>query len=81
MARPPLNKKGVLSIEFVILKDGKVSAMRLSTTSGDVALDRAAWGGITNSNPFPPLPTDFQGPNLVLRCTFFYHPDGKDFMR
>ena len=81
VARPPLYKKGILSIEFVILKDGKVSAMRLSTTSGDVALDRAAWGGITNSNPFPPLPSDFQGENLILRCTFLYNTDGKDTLR
>ena len=81
VARPPLYKKGILAIEFVILKDGKVSAMRLSTTSGDVSLDRAAWGGITNSNPFPPLPRDFQGQNLILRCTFLYNDAAKDIMR
>ncbi len=80
-ARPPLSKKGILSIDFVILKDGKLSAMQLSSTSGDVALDRAAWGGINGSNPFPPLPSDFQGPNLVLRIRFYYNPDGKDLLR
>lgn len=80
-ARSPLYKKGNLSIDFVILKDGKLSAMQLSSTSGDVALDRAAWGGINGSNPFPPLPSDFQGPNLVLRIRFFYNPDGKDLLR
>jgi len=55
--------------------------MQLSSTSGDVALDRAAWGGINGSNPFPPLPSDFQGPNLVLRIRFYYNPDGKDLLR
>ena len=81
IARAPLYKKGSLSIDFVILKDGKLSNMKLSATSADVSLDRAAWGGITNSNPFPPLPSDFQGPNLIIRCHFVYNPDGKDLVR
>lgn len=70
---PPLSKQGKLSIEFVILKDGKVSGMTLHTSSGDVALDRAAWGSITNSNPFPPLPKEFPGQILGLRFYYFYN--------
>jgi TonB family protein len=68
-------KKGKLAIEFAITKDGKVAGMKLIDSSGDVALDRAAWGGITASNPFPPLPTDFGGPYLALRFRFYYNPD------
>jgi TonB family protein len=68
-------KKGKLGIEFAITKDGKVAGMKLVTSSGDVALDRAAWGGITASNPFPPLPSDFTGQYLALRFRFFYNPD------
>jgi len=71
-------KKGKLAIEFAITKDGNVAEMRLVATSGDVALDRAAWGGITASNPFPPLPTQFTGPYLALRFRFFYNPDKGD---
>ena len=71
-------KKGKLAIEFAITKEGKIADMRLIATSGDVALDRAAWGGITNSNPFPPLPTDFTGPYLALRFRFYYNPDKSD---
>src|SRR5271165_3473781 len=71
-------KKGKLAIEFAITKDGKVADMRLIATSGDVALDRAAWGGITASNPFPPLPSDFTGPYLALRFRFYYNPDKAD---
>ena len=37
-------KKGKLAIEFAITKDGKVADMRLVASSGDVALDRPAWG-------------------------------------
>jgi TonB family protein len=68
-------KKGKLAIEFAITKDGQVAGMKLAASSGDTALDRAAWGGITNSNPFPPLPTDFGGPYLALRFRFYYNPD------
>ena len=71
-------KKGKLQIEFAITKDGKVADMRLVATSNDVALDRAAWAGISASNPFPPLPSDFTGPYLALRFRFYYNPDKAD---
>ncbi len=77
-ARAPLMKKGKVSIEFAILKDGKVAGMRYVSDSGDVALDRAAYGGITASNPFPPLPSEFGGQYLGLRFTFYYNPDKND---
>jgi TonB family protein len=70
---PPLYKQGKLSVEFVILKDGKVSGMVYHTSSGDVALDRAAWASITASNPFPPLPREFPGQNLGIRFYYFYN--------
>ena len=76
---PPISKQGKLTIEFVIQKDGKVSGMTLHTSSGDVPLDRAAWGSITASNPFPPLPKEFPGQILGLRFYYFYNlqPDIK----
>src|SRR5579862_751310 len=79
-ARPPIMKKGKVAIEFAILKDGSIAGMRLEQggSSGDAALDRAAWGGITGSNPFPPLPQEFGGQYLALRFHFFYNPDKAD---
>ena len=77
-ARAPIMKKGKVSIEFAIMKDGSVAGMKLIATSGDVALDRGAWGGITASNPFPPLPNEFGGQYLALRFHFFYNPDKSD---
>ena len=70
---PPILKQGKLAIEFVILKDGKVSNMAVRTSSGDVPLDRAAWGSITASTPFPPLPKEFPGQILGLRFYYFYN--------
>lgn len=76
-AMPPFLKKGNVMIEFVILPDGSISGMNVvqGFSSGDVSLDRAAWGGITKSNPFQPLPKEFKGPYLRLRFRFYYNPD------
>jgi len=79
-AQAPIMKKGKVAIEFVITKDGTVAGMRIPDggSSGDVALDRAAWGGITASSPFPPLPQEFSGQYLALRFRFYYNPDKND---
>jgi len=74
-ARAPLMKKGKVSIEFAILKNGQVAGLQIVGTSGDVALDRAAYGGITASKPFPPLPSEFGGQYLALRFHFYYNPE------
>jgi TonB family protein len=74
-AMPPILKKGKVTIDFAITKTGQVAGMRYVFGSGDVALDRAAYGGITASNPFPPLPNEFTGQYLGLRFTFYYNPD------
>jgi TonB family protein len=77
-ARAPLMKSGKVSIDFVILKDGSVAGMNIHSPSGDIALDRAAWGGITASNPFQRLPQEFGGKYLALRIHFFYNPQRSD---
>jgi TonB family protein len=73
-ARPPLLKKGKVAIEFAIMPDGKLVGMKIIAPSGDTPLDRAAWGGITASAPFAPLPSAFHGPYLGLRFRFYYNP-------
>ena len=72
------DKKGKLAIEFAITKDGKVAGMKLIASSGDTPLDRAAWAGITASDPFPPLPAEFGGQYLALRFRFYYNPSKED---
>jgi TonB family protein len=68
-AQPPLNKQGVTRIRFTINPDGSLAAIHLDGPSGDVALDRAAWGSV-NGQIFPPLPKQFTGPNLELRVHY-----------
>jgi TonB family protein len=66
-------KKGRVVLEFYILKDGSVRGLQVVGPSGDVAMDRPAFGSITASNPFPPLPKEFPGPYLGLRFSYYYN--------
>ncbi|MGA2890400.1 MAG: energy transducer TonB [Terracidiphilus sp.] len=71
---PPILKSGQLMIRFKVLPNGRLmdGSMQLEGSSGDVALDRAAWGALTGSN-YPPLPREFHGPYLELRALFLYN--------
>ena len=77
-ARSPINKQGKVLIRFRIMPDGSVESMTLESPSGDVALDRAAWAGITGASPFPALPKAFKGPFLELRFYFLYNIEPSD---
>jgi TonB family protein len=78
-ARPPLDKQGRVGIRFKVNPDGSVKEMILEFPSGDVSLDRAAWGGITGASPYPPLPKEFKGKFLELRFGFYYNLDPDKF--
>jgi len=71
---PPILKSGMVAIRFKVLPNGRLmdGSLMLEGRSGDVALDRAAWGALTGSN-YPPLPRDFHGPYLELRAFFLYN--------
>jgi TonB family protein len=68
-----LGRKGRVVIVFTILESGTISDLRLVANSGTDPLDRAAVGAITASNPFPRLPSNFDGDHLVLQFTFLYN--------
>jgi TonB family protein len=68
-----LGKKGRVVITFTILKDGKIDNPLIRANSGTEPLDRAAYGSIIASNPFPQLPPGFDGDHLVLQFTFLYN--------
>lgn len=71
---PPISKAGQVLIRFKVGRDGRVldGSMQLEGSSGDSALDRAAWGAITGST-YPPLPSAFHGPYIELRALFLYN--------
>ena len=70
-----MGDRGVVAITFHINPDGSIVATDpvLERTSGKEPLDAAAMSAIRASNPFPPLPQQFKGPNLGLRFIFFYN--------
>jgi len=70
-----LGDKGVVSLQFRIMKNGGVpdgEPVRVRA-SGKEPLDRAAISSIRASNPFEPLPPAFSGPYIELRFTYFYN--------
>jgi hypothetical protein len=75
---PPIYRSGMVAIRFKVLPNGRLmdGSLVLEGRSGDVALDRAAWGALTGSN-YPPLPRDFHGPYLELRAYFLYNMQPK----
>lgn len=70
-----LGEQGKVVIVFSIQKDGAVPLGQpvLVYSSGRSHLDRPALAAIRASQPFPPLPAEFTGPNLVLQFTFLYN--------
>jgi outer membrane biosynthesis protein TonB len=70
-----LGDKGVVSLQFRIMRDGSVpdgEPVR-KYGSGKEPLDRAAISSIRASNPFEPLPPAFGGPYIELRFTYYYN--------
>jgi TonB family protein len=68
-----LGRAGRVAIEFAINRDGHVPKLVIAMPSGTDALDRAAVAGISASNPFPPLPSEFRGDQIRLQFTFSYN--------
>ena len=68
-----LGKKGRVVIIFTITQNGSIQGENIVANSGTDPLDRAAFGSITASNPFPKLPAGFDGDHLVLQFTFLYN--------
>jgi outer membrane biosynthesis protein TonB len=70
-AKPPLSKEGETLVRFTILPDGRIGGMWLDGSTHDDAINRSAWGSITSEGQFPPLPSQFHGPNLELRIHYY----------
>lgn len=66
-------RRGKVIIQFAISRDGKVPKLVIASPSGADALDRAAVAGISASNPFPPLPSEFRGEQVRLQFVFLYN--------
>jgi TonB family protein len=68
-----LGSRGKVALQFSIDRQGAVPKLVIVTPSGVQALDRAAVAGVSASNPFPPLPTEFRGTLIRLQLVFAYN--------
>lgn len=72
-ARPPQSKQGKVAISLLLHSDGKISDLKLDEQSGDIALDHAAWGGLTGAAPFHTFPARMNTQEVRLCFHFLYN--------
>ena len=68
-----LGNQGVVTLQFIIDRNGQVPKLVIAMPSGSESLDRAAVAGISASVPFPPLPQEFRGKEVRLQFAFKYN--------
>jgi TonB family protein len=68
-----LGRKGRAILQFRILKNGSVFELQLMDGSGTGSMDSAALSSIRLSNPFPPLPPEFPGEDILLSFGYYYN--------
>jgi len=57
-------------ISFRIMRDGSVKDARIQQSSGNSSWDNSGLRAILNSNPFPPLPSDWSGTEVSVLWDF-----------
>ena len=57
-------------VQFTILKSGIIQKARISTPSGNDALDQSALRAIYDSNPLPPLPFQYGQTSVSAEVLF-----------
>jgi TonB family protein len=70
---PPISKRGMVGIRITIAQGGKILNVVRESPSGDQALDKAAWNALISEGTYPPLPKEFPGPSIEIRCSFLYN--------
>lgn len=73
-AKAPEMKSAMGAVEFSIMPDGRITGMKIVSSTGDAAMDQAASAAISASEPFAALPPEFHTPSLTLRFKFYYNP-------
>jgi TonB family protein len=60
-------------LTFEILRDGTVTNVQITQSSGIPEVDRSALRAILASNPLPPLPPDYAGGSVNVQFYFDFH--------
>ena len=69
--------QGKVKIEFTILKDGDLQAVKVLETSGHTILDDAVLEAVTLSSPYAPLPDGFGKDKITIEYSFIYRLRGQ----
>jgi TonB family protein len=72
-----LGFRGSVDIEFVVERDGRMSSLRMTRSSGTVSLDRAAENALRGSR-WLALPADYRPSRVTMRVTFFYNEQPRE---
>jgi len=64
---------GNLVVTFGITRDGRLSDLQLTQTSGIAPLDNEAIRAIRQANPFGPFSEQMRFERLNIRAAFYYH--------
>ena len=68
-----LGRKGRVVLQFNITRNGTVTNLTIMSGSGTPSMDAAAMSSIQLSSPFPPLPPEFPGNDILLRYGYYYN--------
>jgi periplasmic protein TonB len=63
-------RSGVAIVAFTIRRDGSVTGVKLSQSSGNMGTDLSVQRAILDAQPFPPLPPQFSGNDATVTLTF-----------
>ena len=60
-------------LNFDILRDGTITNVRVTESSGIPEVDRSALRAVLASNPLGPLPADYAGNKVTVEFYFDFH--------
>jgi protein TonB len=66
----PQGATAIVTVHFVINRDGSIRDVTLDTSSGNGVFDRAAQRAVVETSPLPPLPFAYSGTYLGVHLTF-----------
>jgi len=70
---PRSGRRGYVSVQFAIERDGTVGKVAFSQQTGDPTLDRTAVAAISGGGPFGPLPRQYRGSEIHVQMNFAYN--------
>jgi TonB family protein len=70
---PKSGRRGDVSVQFAIQRDGTVRKISFAQQTGDATLDNATIAAISGGGPFGPLPMQYRGSEIHVQMNFAYN--------